>query len=114
MKHRYSAVAAALVGLLLPSNHHGQPDERYWGPGMMWGGGLFHMFFGFLMMLLFLGILVGLAVLVVRWLAGSEHSPFRQAPGAGGRSPLDILKERLARGEIDVAEYEERRRALGE
>ena len=52
MKHRYSAVAAALVGLLPPSNHHGQPDERYWGPGMMRGGGLFHMFFGLLMMIL--------------------------------------------------------------
>jgi putative membrane protein len=90
-----------------------QPGGRYWEPDMMWGG-WFHMFFGFLMMLLFLGILVGLVVLVVRWLGTSEHSPFRQAPGAGARTPLDILKERLARGEIDVAEYEERRRALGE
>ena len=26
---------------------------------------------------------------------------------------LDILKERLARGEIEPAEYEERRKALG-
>jgi putative membrane protein len=90
-----------------------QPGEAYWGPHMMWGG-WFHMFFGFLMMLLFLGILAGLVVLVVRWLGSSEHSPFRHASGAGARSPLDILKERLARGEIDVAEYEERRRALGE
>ena len=30
-----------------------------------------------------LGILAGLVVLVVRWLASSEHSPFRHAPGAG-------------------------------
>jgi uncharacterized membrane protein len=32
----------------------------------------------------------------------------------GGRSsyPLDILKERFARGEITQAEYEERRRVL--
>jgi hypothetical protein len=52
MKLRYSAVAAALVGFLLPSITMAQPDERYWGPGMMWGGGLFHMFFGFLMMIL--------------------------------------------------------------
>ena len=104
----WSLVLSGLPGLAMA-----QPGERYWGPDMMWGG-WFQMFFGFLMMLLFLGILVGLVVLVVRWLAGSEHSPFRQAPGAGGRSPLDILKERLARGEIDVAEYEERRRALGE
>ena len=76
MKLRYSAVAAALIGLLLPSISVAQPDERYWGTGMMWGGGLFHMFFGFLMMILFLAILVGVVVLLVRWL-GSEHSLFR-------------------------------------
>ena len=104
---------ALLAGLLgLPGLAIAQPAEGYWGPHMMWGG-WFHMFFGFLMMLLFLGIIVALVVVGVRWL-GSEHSPFRHAPGPGAPSPLDTLKERLARGEIDVAEYEERRRALGE
>ena len=87
--------------------------ERYYGPHMM-GGGWFHMFFGFLMMILFLGIIVVLVVLGVRWLGASEHSPFRHATRPGERAALDILKERLARGEIDVAEFEERRRALGE
>jgi len=72
------------------------------------------MFFGFLMMLLFLAILVGLVVLAVRWLISSEHSPFRHSPRQGEHTALNILKERLAKGEIDVAEYEERRRALGD
>jgi putative membrane protein len=106
-----TALPWGVIGL--PGLALAQPAEGYWGPHMMWGG-WFHMFFGFLMMLLFLAILVGLVVLIVRWLGSSEHSPFRYPPGAGGRSPLDILKERLARGEIDVAEYEDRRRALGE
>jgi putative membrane protein len=85
----------------LPGPVMAQPGEGYWGPHMMWGGWL-HMFFGFLMMLLFLAVLVGLVVLVVRWLGTSEHLPFRHAPGPGARTPVDILKERLARGEIDV------------
>ena len=81
---------------------------------MMWDGGLFHMFFGFLMMILFLAIVVGVVVLMVRWLGGSEHSLFRPTGQASRTAALDILKERLARGEIDVAEFEERKRALGE
>ena len=113
MSRNTLALSLFIVLIGLSGRALAQPGEAYWGPQMMWGG-WFHMFFGFLMMLLFLGILAGLVILVVRWLASSEHSPFRQAPGAGARSPLDILKERLARGEIDVAEYEERRRALRE
>jgi putative membrane protein len=111
MKLRYPALAAALVGLLLPS--FAMPGERYRGPGMMWDGGLFHMFFGFLMLILFLAIVVGVIVLLVRWLGGSEHPLFRPS-GQPSRTALDILKERLARGEIDVAEFEERKRALGD
>jgi putative membrane protein len=108
MKLRYPALAAALIGLLLPSL--AISGER---AGMMWHGGVFHMFFGFLMMILFLAIVVGVVVLLVRWLGGSEHPLFRP-PGQTSRSALDILKERLARGEIEVAEFEERKRALGD
>jgi putative membrane protein len=110
-KALWTALLSGLSGL--PGLAMAQPGEAYWGPHMMWGG-WFHMFFGFLMMLLFLGIIVAVVVFGVRWLGGSEHSPFRHGPRPGERSALDILKERLARGEIDVAEYEERRRALGE
>jgi putative membrane protein len=111
---RKALPTALLSGLLsLPGPVMAQPGEGYWGPHMMWGGWL-HMFFGFLMMILFLGVIVVLVVLGIRWLGSSEHSPFRHSPRQGGRAALNILKERLARGEIDVAEYEERRRALGE
>jgi putative membrane protein len=104
---------SSAIALLMQAGPVLAQPERYYGPHMMWGG-WFHMFFGFLMMILFLGIIVVLVVLGVRWLGSSEHSPFRHAPRQGERAALDILKERLARGEIDVAEFEERRRALGE
>ena len=78
-----NALRTALLSALLslPRLAMAQPGEGYWGPHMMWGGWL-HMFFGFLMMLLFLAILVGLVVLVVRWLGSYEHSPFRHASRA--------------------------------
>lgn len=106
--------ASFVVAVVTAGPAWAQPPDRYYGPGMMWDGGIFHMFFSLLMTLLFIGVIAVVVVLAVRWLGSSEHSPFRHPPGAPPRAALDILKERLARGEIDVAEYEERKRALGE
>ena len=54
-------------------------------------------------------------VLLVRWIGGPGHGAmhhhFASPPP---RTPLDILKERFAKGEIDKEEYEERRRVLGD
>ena len=61
------------------------------------------MLFGPVMMLMFLGVCIAVVFLVMR------------AAGAGPRSSgraIEILKERYARGEIDQAEFEERRRIL--
>lgn len=87
---------------------------RY-GPHMMdWGGGWFGMILGPLMMILVLVIVVAAAALLVRWLGGSWHGPQPPQQGQPGRTPLDILKERYARGEIDTEEFQERRRVLEE
>jgi putative membrane protein len=48
----------------------------------------------------------------VRWLGGSSPTATPHQPPT--RTPLDILKERFAHGEIDKEEFEERRRILGE
>ena len=94
------------------------PGWRH-GPGMMGDGGwAWMMFFGPLVMILFVAAVVVLVAFALRWLTGhgthSPHGVAGHAPAPPGRTPLDILKERFARGEIDKAEYEERRRVLGE
>ena len=88
----------------------GQQYPQYYGH--MWNGGWQGWFMGPLMMILFIAIVVALVVLLVRWLGGSGHGGAAHPPP--GRTPLDILRERFARGEIDREEFEERRRVLGD
>ena len=84
-----------------PSYGHG-----YWeGPGHGW-------FMGPIMMVLFLAILVTAVVVLVRWLDGSRSRHPVDGSTRLAPEPFDILKERFARGEIDKAEYEERRNIL--
>jgi len=86
-----------------------QQDSRYYH-GHMWDGGWHGWVFGPIMMILFVGLLVVAAIVLVRWLGdgGRGASPLRPSDP----SPLDILKERFARGEIDKEEFEERWRLL--
>jgi putative membrane protein len=78
---------------------------------MWWGGGWYGMVLGPLFMVLILAAIIALAVLLVRWIGGSS-----QVAGPNQvqqeRAPLDILKERFARGEIGKEEFEERRQVL--
>ena len=116
----FSTIAAAAgiaLGPTLAFAQQQQEPNRYgYGPYMMdWAGGWYGMMvFGPLFMILVLAVVVAIVVLLVRWLGGPWHSlqPPHQLPP--GRTPLDILKERFARGEIEKEEFEERRRVLGE
>jgi putative membrane protein len=84
------------------------------GPHMMWwNGGWPGMIFGPLFMILVLALVIGGAVLLVRWVAGPSPGTTPHQPPPD-RTALDILKERFARGEIDREEFEERRRVLGD
>lgn len=103
-------IAAALFAAL-PAAAWAQQGERYYGPHM-WNGGWHGWFLGPFMMLVFLVVAVVAVVLLVRWLSGPGHQPPHH--GTPGKTALDILKERFARGEIDRQEFEERRRLLGD
>jgi putative membrane protein len=78
-----------------------------WGPQMMWGAGWSGMIFGPLIML----VLLGAAVFVLVRAVGGFSQGGARPPD---RAPIDILKERFARGEIDQEEFDARRRALGD
>ncbi len=79
---------------------------------MMWGGwGWPGMILGPLMMIAVLAAAVAVAVLLVRWFAGG---PAATTAGPPGKTALDILSERFAKGEIDKEEFEERRRVLSQ
>jgi putative membrane protein len=64
---------------------------------MMWGDHWYGMVLGPLFMILALATAIAIAALLVRWLGAAWQGPSSPPPG---RTPLDILKERFARGEI--------------
>ena len=63
------------------------------------------------MLLLFAGIVIAVAV-VIRWLVVGGSRGADPSLRLLHNTPLDILKERFARGEIDKDEFEERRKVL--
>ena len=69
-----------------------------------WGFGFGHWFFGILFWIVVLLILVGL----VRVIGGFGSRGCRRH-----KTPLEILEERYARGEIEQEEFERRKRDLG-
>ena len=71
-----------------------------WMGGDGWGWGM-----GGFLMVLFWVVVIEVVVLAARWAGGSNA-----APRSG--TPLEILKERYARGEIDKKEFETKKRDL--
>ncbi len=108
---RLSFWAPALAVFSTPMPSLAQVAGPYFYGQHMWDSGWHSWFFGPLMMILFLAVAVLLIVLLVRWVAPPSHTAPHHTPI---RTPLDILKERFARGEIDKDEFEERRRILGD
>jgi putative membrane protein len=62
-------------------------------------------------MLLFWGLIIFVIVMLVRGFGGKSNSGGSE-PRLREKTPLDILGERYARGEIDKAEFEQKRNDL--
>lgn len=95
------ALAAMATGALAQVRERG--GDYY---GRMWddGYGMGHGLLGGAFMLVFWGAVIAVIVVAVRWL--SDRGPTKKS------SALDILQERLAKGEIDAEEYSLRKKAL--
>jgi putative membrane protein len=78
--------------------------------GWWWDYGVsppwYGMIFGPVMMIVF----IVLAALIIAWAFRAVGLGWQSGPEA--RTPLDILQDRFARGEIDRKEYEERKQLL--
>jgi putative membrane protein len=61
-------------------------------------------------MILFWGVLLVALIILIRWVAQLPHG--KESSQRTIKSPLDILKERLARGEIEIDEYMEKKQLL--
>lgn len=70
------------------------------GYGMGWFGGIF--------MILFWVVVIAGIIFAIRYLTTGKVGPGEES----SREPLEILKERYARGEITTEEYEERKKVL--
>ena len=104
---------AALLVLLstLTTAAAAEQGNHPYGPHMWGGGGWMGWFVGPVMMVAMIAVVVAVVVLVIRWLGGPGHGSVHP-PSPPAKTPLEILQERYARGEIDKEEYEERRRVV--
>lgn len=99
-------IAASLGAWLLPvSLALADPGRNGWHepmPWMGWGG----WWFGPLTLVVALAVLILAVIGLARLFSGGR------AKRASQDGPVDVLRERFARGEIDEEEFEARRKAL--
>ncbi len=73
--------------------------------------------FGWIFMILWWILIFASIVAIIRWLMAQSGSSACQhdhekSVSSTNQSPLDILKERYAKGEIDKKEFEEKKKNL--
>lgn len=77
------------------------------GGAHVWGG---------IAMIAFWAVIVIAIVVLVMWLVRHRHyvaaAPVSGGAAPGAETPLDVIRRRYAAGEIDKAEYEEKKKDL--
>lgn len=94
------ALISAMPSFALAQSERSEFFHGMWGESGGWG------YMGHGMGIIFWIFIIVLIIFAVRW--ATDRNGNDQNPG----SPLDILKERFAKGEIDQAEFEEKRKVL--
>jgi putative membrane protein len=112
MRNFFRQMAALLWLIPLASLVFAHEGSDYNGQHMMWQG--YGLFFGPMIMIVFFAVLITVSILLYRWLGGTAHHQSMGSYPNSDRDPVNILKERFAKGEIDKEEFEERKRLLRE
>lgn len=105
-------ILTALSLVILPSQNlfadtRGYGEGYGMGPWMMWKYGM-GWFWPIIMIIFWIAVIFGI-VMLIRWMIVSTGRGREAAPV---ESALDILKKRYALGEIDKAEFEEKKKDL--
>ena len=106
-----TATTLCLTGAALAQQGSG-PQFRSYDHMMGWAGWS-GFFLGPLFMILFLVIAIVVVVFVLRALGVVGHHSSRHFPGTDDKA-LSVLRQRYASGEIDEAEFEQRKQVLSD